>query len=924
MPRKSSKSAPIATLEPFAVKPDLELFQSGDSDGCGYRMHWRGEYAGSIADLTKVVNAPLFRHVFNSVKTEGENLWSVVGNAVERLLEPQKLERVTVAFTDKAGTTQTGVMTVEGVTLGNAVHRYSGELVEDRAPASIRITESALETYHVLRVDEELGKIIRVGGAYRCVPANGEKMAQKHASVANAARSMLEGLGIVRPDEDVEVTLWGGNTTVLHKTQDAILPNGSIASELQVEVVKPAVGDKAGPHLPERRMLQPAKAFRVTNSGGHNAYELFFNTSSHSSAWIRADAGGYSYQLPSKGAVSSEAFPDLRSAVRAALEELVAINADETVNIRWTDGEWNTLEPGITRRELVQTEPLPAADDLGKPENLEAVLGTMPTFDLAAPVVIEEPDTRPEPSQPSSAVQTIPFYKLKPSPLNPRKSFDAVKLEELAASILEKGVLQNLVARPVDGDTFEIAAGERRWRAVSLLVQQERVTSDYPMPVRVQALDDRELLELAISENVQRSDMHPMEEAEAFAAALQLGADLESLALKVGKSLQTVKQRVGLAQRLAPEAKALLLEDKITLAAAQAFTGGSFERQAAFIKKAAKSPYMLHEGTIRAEMSNKHIRVNVAVFPLEWYKGEIVEDLFEPDNSYFLDTEQVRELQAQGVERLEEQLKGEFKWVEVVREDYFYPEYRAINGLTHRAAKDDDTLPKGAIIHFKPGSLEVKVYRDYVAVKPQKAQDAAPKVALFTVEELQRALDAEHPGLSCIVSEKLCAALKGVKLESAIHNLTERVRDFRLEQALMGGDLTARTYFLGAEARMTLVENGATLWLETKDEPQFERVQQFSHTDPEDEIVRVFQPGVDLARLQTALARALELATQPPQWLEDIIAPDDEGDDDGNLERPDDDADDEELNDTDLEPEQPVQAGTPDDALDWDDDEEGA
>ncbi|MEX2502962.1 MAG: ParB/RepB/Spo0J family partition protein [Trueperaceae bacterium] len=126
----------------------------------------------------------------------------------------------------------------------------------------------------------------------------------------------------------------------------------------------------------------------------------------------------------------------------------------------------------------------------------------------------------------------MPTDALSPSPYQPRGRFDDTKVAELAASIAEKGVLQPLLVRPV-GDAFEIVAGERRYRAAL----QAGLSS---VPVVVREMDDRETLELAIVENLQREDLTPIEEARAYQRLLEFGHDQAGVAMVVGRSRSAV------------------------------------------------------------------------------------------------------------------------------------------------------------------------------------------------------------------------------------------------------------------------------------------------------------------------------------------------------------------------------------------------
>lgn len=161
----------------------------------------------------------------------------------------------------------------------------------------------------------------------------------------------------------------------------------------------------------------------------------------------------------------------------------------------------------------------------------------------------------------------IPIEALRANPANPRKTFAEGDLEELTASIKEKDIIQPILVRPVPGqrDSFEIIAGERRWRAA-----QRAGLHDVPV-ISVEA-DDRQALELAIIENVQRADLNALEEAKGYESLLsQFGYTQADLARVVGKSRShiantlrlsrlpdSIKERVGGGELSAGHARALL------------------------------------------------------------------------------------------------------------------------------------------------------------------------------------------------------------------------------------------------------------------------------------------------------------------------------------------------------------------------------
>jgi ParB family chromosome partitioning protein len=158
-----------------------------------------------------------------------------------------------------------------------------------------------------------------------------------------------------------------------------------------------------------------------------------------------------------------------------------------------------------------------------------------------------------------------PVEFLRPNPRNPRKRFDDAELDELAASIKERGIIQPVLVRAIArvADAYEIIAGERRWRAAQRAGLHE-------IPILVVEAGDREALEIAIVENVQRADLNALEEAAGYA---QLGSDHgyshADTARVVGKSRSHVANTLRLLQ-LPEHARALLAGGAITAGHARA------------------------------------------------------------------------------------------------------------------------------------------------------------------------------------------------------------------------------------------------------------------------------------------------------------------------------------------------------------------
>jgi ParB family chromosome partitioning protein len=166
-----------------------------------------------------------------------------------------------------------------------------------------------------------------------------------------------------------------------------------------------------------------------------------------------------------------------------------------------------------------------AKSALGK--GLSALMGASA---LAAPEPVVER---------GESIRQLPRAQIVPSPLQPRKVFRPEELHELIDSIRERGVIQPLIVRPVNGK-YELIAGERRWRAAG-----EAGVENLPVIVRPAA--DREVLELALIENLQRADLSPIEEAEAYARLMKdFSQTQEQVARQVGKGRVAVANAVRL------------------------------------------------------------------------------------------------------------------------------------------------------------------------------------------------------------------------------------------------------------------------------------------------------------------------------------------------------------------------------------------
>ena len=162
----------------------------------------------------------------------------------------------------------------------------------------------------------------------------------------------------------------------------------------------------------------------------------------------------------------------------------------------------------------------------------------------------------------------LPTGSLRPNARNPRREFPNSELDELAASLRERGIIQPIVVRAMRGvaDGYEIVAGERRWRAAQRAGLHE-------VPVVVIEATDAEALQLAIIENVQRADLNPLEEAEGYRALMdEFGNSQEDIARIVGKSRSYVANTLRLL-KLSDAVKAYIHSGKLTAGHARMLVG---------------------------------------------------------------------------------------------------------------------------------------------------------------------------------------------------------------------------------------------------------------------------------------------------------------------------------------------------------------
>lgn len=171
----------------------------------------------------------------------------------------------------------------------------------------------------------------------------------------------------------------------------------------------------------------------------------------------------------------------------------------------------------------------------------------------------------------TKAENELPIEDIIPNPNQPRTHFNESELEELSESIRENGVLQPLLVRKHD-DKYEIIAGERRYQA-------SKIAGLEKLPVIIKEVDDQKMLELALIENLQRSDLNPIEEAKGYKQLIKAsGMTQEALSRAVSKSRSSITNALRLLD-LPEEVQQLLFDGKLTAGHARAILAVPFEEQ---------------------------------------------------------------------------------------------------------------------------------------------------------------------------------------------------------------------------------------------------------------------------------------------------------------------------------------------------------
>lgn len=190
----------------------------------------------------------------------------------------------------------------------------------------------------------------------------------------------------------------------------------------------------------------------------------------------------------------------------------------------------------------------------------------------------ERTETETLSAESADSVTMVKITLLEPNKDQPRGIFDDEKLSELADSIKENGVLQPILARPLENGGYQIVAGERRWRASRLAGLTE-------VPVYVKELDDKQTMQMALIENIQRQDLSPVEEAQAYRSLMDsYDMTQQQVAQAVGKSRSAVANSLRLLE-LDDDVRSMVDKGEISFGHAKVLSGIEKDRQAEFARK---------------------------------------------------------------------------------------------------------------------------------------------------------------------------------------------------------------------------------------------------------------------------------------------------------------------------------------------------
>lgn len=320
-----------------------------------------------------------------------------------------------------------------------------------------------------------------------------------------------------------------------------------------------------------------------------------------------------------------------------------------------------------------------------------------------------------------SQLEHVPLKLLVRGPnVRAFETYDPRKLEELAQSILESGVLQNLTVRK-KGAKYEVVIGGRRLAAIEYLHKQGRIDEDFPVPCLIRKISDEEAQRIGLIENIQREDMHWLDEAEAFAVLHRRHSlSPEDIAAKSGKSVPSVLKRIRIAGLEEPT-KERIRKGELSFSQAAILSDLTKEDRKGWLEHSRNWGQWGPDHVRSWLNSNGGFPVERAIFTRKEAEGlEVVSGLFDFLPPYYRDGKRARELQMQAAERQVERLKQKWAWAELVVGAYFWDDVRR-RGIDPYGRSDDRTKA-GAVVWLHETSYAVEVREGLLRLERARPQ----------------------------------------------------------------------------------------------------------------------------------------------------------------------------------------------------------
>jgi ParB family chromosome partitioning protein len=335
-------------------------------------------------------------------------------------------------------------------------------------------------------------------------------------------------------------------------------------------------------------------------------------------------------------------------------------------------------------------------------------------------------------------IKMISLNKLVPSRNNVRKTGTSIGVDELAASIVAHGLLQNLQVRAVAKAKFEVIAGGRRLAALKLLAKRKAITKNAPVGCNV--LDDEDAGEISLAENVVREPMHPADQFEAFKALAETGKGPEEIAARFGVTATVVRQRLKLAS-VSGKLIDLYRAGEMTLDQLMAFTV-SDDQTAQEAAWETLTTFNCTPQAIRRVLTETQVEAEdarAAFVGLDVYRaagGQIVRDLFQPEHEgYLADAALLDRLMMDRLQREAEAVRAEgWKWVEITPE----LNYAALRGFGR---------VEGERLALPPERVEERdrLAAEYESLIAEHGEDPEPEIAA-QLEQLSERIDSLSEG----------------------------------------------------------------------------------------------------------------------------------------------------------------------------------